>query len=152
MSQIKGTLLDDIKQAMRDKNKVQLITLRGLHAAIKQKEVDERPEDGLSDDDIIQIINTMIKQRREAAQQYRDGNRPELANTEEAEIKTYQHYLPEQLSDEEINALITLAIKTTGAADIKAMGQVMGELKPKLHGRADMSQVSQLIKSKLSEQ
>jgi uncharacterized protein len=150
MSQIKETLLDDIKQTMRDKNKVKLTTLRGLHAAIKQKEIDERPEDDLSDDDIIQIINTMIKQRREAAQQYRDGNRPELADIEETEIVVYQDYLPEQLAEDEISQLIEEAISKTGASDIKAMGQVMSELRPKLHGRADMGKVSQLIKTKLA--
>ncbi len=150
MSQLQTTILDDIKQAMRDKNKDKLSILRLLSASIKQKEIDERPANGLDDTDIIQIINTMIKQRRESAQQYRKGNRADLADQEEAEIKIYQQYLPEQLSADEINALIDQAIAETQANELKAMGQVMNELKPKLLGRADMGKVSQQVKAKLS--
>jgi uncharacterized protein len=150
MSNLKNTILDDVKQAMRDKDKNKLNILRLLSAAIKQKEVDERPEDGLDDNAVIQIINTMIKQRRESANQYREGQREDLAIIEEAEIAIYEQYLPEPLSDEDIANLIDEALASTGASDLKGMGQVMNALRPKMLGRADMGQVSQLIKAKLT--
>lgn len=150
MGDIKSRLMDDIKAAMRAKDTQALTTLRGLHAAIKQKEIDQRLDGDLDDNAILQTINTLVKQRRESAEQYRNGNRPELAENEEREIIIYQNYLPEQLSDGEVEAAVDEAIAESGADNMQAMGPLMAILKPKLQGRADMSKVSQLVKNKLS--
>jgi len=117
-------------------------------AAIKQREVDERIE--LDDAQTLAVIEKMIKQRRESAGQYREGNRPELAEVEEAEIVLLETYLPEQLSDEEVEVIIDAAIAEGGASDMSGMGQVMGLLKSRLQGRADMSKVSGLVRARLS--
>ncbi len=150
MGEIKNRVLDDIKQAMRAKETLTLTTLRTLHAAIKQKEIDERPDGDLSDGDTLQVINAMIKQRRESAEQYLQGNRPELAEKEESEISIYQNYLPEQLSEEEVNQAVEEAISNASSTGMQAMGEVMGALRGKLLGRADMGLVSRLVKGKLS--
>lgn len=148
MSNLKTQLQEDMKAAMRAKEKTTLDTIRLAMAAIKQKEVDERIE--LDDAAIIATLDKMIKQRRDAIVQYQQGGRPELAAKEQAEIETLQHYLPQPLSDDEIAALIHQAITDTGAKSIAQMGEVMGKLKPALQGRADMSQVSQQVRQQLS--
>lgn len=145
---LKAQITDDVKQAMRSGDKHRLKILRMLTAAIKQREVDERIE--LDDSQVLAVVEKMIKQRRESAEQYRSGSRPELAEVEEAEISVLEVYLPEQLSDEELNAAVDAAVAEAGASDMSAMGQVMGLLKPRLQGRADMSKVSGLVRSRLA--
>lgn len=145
---LKDRIANDVKEAMRGQDKPRLTTLRVLQAAIKQREVDERIE--LDDAAVLAIIEKQIKQRREAARQYADGGRQELADAENAEIALLEPYLPEQLSDAEVDAMITQAIEQTGASEMKDMGKLMGMLKPQLQGKADMGQVSGKIKARLS--
>lgn len=133
---------------MRAKDKPLVGTLRLLNAEIKQVEVDTRSE--LNDGDIIKIIGKMIKQRKDAAEQYDQANRPELAATERAESKILTAYLPQQLSSEEIQALVEKIITQTNAQGMQDMGRVMGQLQTEIAGRADMSEVSAIVKSRLS--
>ena len=144
---LKEKIKDDIKQAMRDKNESRVTTLRMLSAAIQRREVDERIQ--LDDAQVIAVIEKLVKQGRESIEQYTKGGRPELADKESGEIALFQTYLPQQLSDAEIDKLIAEAIAATGASSVKDMGKVMGVLKPKLQGRADMGQVGGKIKAKL---
>lgn len=146
---LKQRIATDVKDAMRAKDKARLTTLRMLQAAIKQREVDERIE--LDDAAVLAIIEKQIKQRREAAQQYSDAGRDELAQAELAEISIIEPYLPEQLSGAEIDAAIEQAIEATGASGMADMGKVMGQLKPQLQGKADMGQVSGRVKARLSQ-
>ncbi|WP_348672003.1 GatB/YqeY domain-containing protein [uncultured Abyssibacter sp.] len=148
MSALKERITADMKTAMREKDKERLTTIRMLTAAMKQREVDERIE--LTDDDVIAIVEKLVKQRREAEAQYRDGDRNDLADQEAAEAAMLAEYLPEQLGDEELAALIDEAMASTGAESMRDMGKVMGYLKPKVAGRADMSALSGQIKAKLS--
>ncbi|MBT1450374.1 GatB/YqeY domain-containing protein [Glaciecola sp. XM2] len=141
-------LKDAQKDAMRSKDKLSLGTIRMALAAVKQREVDERIE--LNDTDVLQILTKMVKQRQEAAAQFVNGNRQDLADKEEAEIEVIKRFLPQPLDDAEIASLVEDAIQKTGASDIKDMGKVMGILKPQVQGRADMGNVSKLIKSKLA--
>lgn len=145
------SLLKELKDAqiaaMRSKDKLSLSTIRMALAAVKQREVDERIE--LNDTDVLQILTKMVKQRQEAASQFVSGSRQDLADKEEAEIEVIKRFLPSPLSDEEITALVDEAVSATGADSIKDMGKVMGMLKPKVQGRADMGNVSKLIKAKL---
>ncbi len=144
---LKAQITDDMKAAMKAGEKDRLATIRLILAALKQKEVDDRVE--LDDAMILQILDKMVKQRRDSIQQYQNAGRPELADKEQAEIDIIQTYLPEQLSDDEISAMIDAAIADTGASSMKDMGKLMGVLKPKLQGRADMGAVSGLIKARL---
>jgi len=145
---LKSRISDDVKQAMRAGDKARVKTLRMATAAIKQREVDERVE--LDDAQVLAVVEKMIKQRRESAQQYRAGNRPELAEVEEAEIDLLKAYLPEQLTDEALDELVGRAIEQTGASDMSSMGQVMGLLKSKVQGRADMGRVSAMVRQRLA--
>ncbi len=149
MSNLSTRINDDVKLAMKAKDKPRLGVLRLITAAIKQREVDERIT--LDDDQVLAVLEKMIKQRKDSIEQYEKAGRDELARQEAFEIGIIQEYLPEQLSDAEIDALIAEAISSSGAASMKDMGKVMGMLKPKLAGRADMGQVSQIIKKQLSE-
>jgi hypothetical protein len=144
---LKEKIKDDIKQAMRDKNESRLGTLRMLSAAIQRREVDERIQ--LDDTQVIAVIEKLVKQGRESIEQYVKGGRQELADKESTEIAVFQAYLPQQLSEAEIDQLVAEAIAATGASSIKDMGKVMGVLKPKLQGRADMGLVGSKIKAKL---
>lgn len=148
MSNLSTRINDDVKVAMKAKDKPRLGMLRLITAAIKQREVDERIT--LDDDQVLAVLEKMIKQRKDSIEQYEKAGRDELAQQEAFEIGIIQEYLPEQLSDAEIDALIAEAISSSGAASMKDMGKVMGMLKPKLAGRADMGQVSQIIKKQLS--
>ena len=148
MSALKARITDDMKSAMREKDKARLGTIRMLTAAIKQREVDERIE--LTDADVVAIVEKLVKQRREAEKQYRDGNRPDLADQEASEAELLTAYLPEQLGDDELAALIDEAVAATGAESMRDMGKVMGWLKPKVAGRADMGQLSATIKGRLA--
>mgnify|MGYP003668276876 CR=1 FL=1 len=141
---LKNKIQEDIKSAMRSKAKDLLITLRMLSAAIKQKEVDERIEP--SDSDIINIIEKMVKQRKDASEQYLAASRAELAEKEESEIEILKQYLPEQLSAEEIHSIVKQTISDVEAVKMQDVGKVMADLKPKLQGRADMAIVSKLVK------
>ena len=145
---LKDQLTADMKEAMRSKDKERLGTVRLILAAIKQREVDERIE--LDDAQVLAVLDKMVKQRRDSIKQYKDAGRDELAAVEEAEIAVIQAYLPAALSDEEIDTLIEEAISSSGASGMQDMGKVMGQLKPKLQGRADMGQVSGKIKARLA--
>jgi uncharacterized protein YqeY len=145
---LREQLTADMKDAMRAKDKERLGTVRLILAAIKQREVDERIE--LDDTQVLVVLDKMVKQRRDSIKQYRDAGREELAAVEESEIAVIQAYLPAALSDEEIDTLIDEAVAASGAAGMQDMGKVMGQLKPKLQGRADMGQVSGKIKARLT--
>ena len=136
-----------MKSAMKAGDKKRLGVIRLILAAIKQREVDERIE--LDDEQVIVVLDKMLKQRRESIRQYRDAERDDLAEVEEAEIIVIKEFLPESLTDEEINSIIEAAVSDTGASSIRDMGKVMAVLKPKMQGRADMSLVSAKIKQKL---
>jgi uncharacterized protein YqeY len=136
-----------MKAAMKAREKQTLSTIRLIQADFKRIEVDERIE--IDDARAIAIMDKMVKQRRDSAKQYRDADRPELADQEDAEILVIQAFLPEQLSAADIDALIDEALAGIEATGMAAMGQLMGKLKPQLQGRADMGEVSQRVKAKL---
>ncbi len=138
----------DVKSAMKAREKERLATLRLIQAEFKRIEVDERIE--LDDARALAVLDKMLKQRKDSAQQYLDAGRSELADQENAEIAVLQEFLPEQLSDDEINALIDAALAASDASGMQAMGAVMGQLKPQVQGRADMGAVSALVKARLS--
>lgn len=148
MSALKTTLTEAMKDAMRAQDKERLGVIRMATAALKQIEVDERIE--LDDARVLAILEKLIKQRRESAAAFEQGGRPELAARENAEILVLQTFLPAQLSEAEIDALISDVIAATGATSARDMGRVMNELKPKLAGRADAGAVSQKVKARLS--
>lgn len=144
---LKDQITEDMKTAMRAQDKQKLGTIRLLQSAIKQQEVDNRIT--LDDTAILAVIEKAIKQRRESIKQYELGGRADLVAVEQAELDVLQTYLPEQLSEAELSALIVAAIAETGAASVKDMGKVMNLLKPKVQGRCDMGAMSGLIKAKL---
>ena len=146
-SELKNNITHDMKTAMREKDKMRLSTIRMALAAMKQIEVDERKE--LSNTDVLHILDKMIKQRRDAAQQYQAAGREELAAVENAEIDILQTYMPAPLSDDELAKLIDDAITQVGETGMAAMGKVMGVLKPQVQGRADMGKISSLVREKL---
>ena len=137
-----------MKSSMKGGNKERLGVIRLMLAAIKQIEVDERIE--LDNDRITTVLDKMAKQRRESIAQFDSAGRDDLTAIEQAELEIILEYLPEALSEAEINDLVEQSITATGAASIKDMGKLMGMLKPQLQGRADMGKVSQLIKARLS--
>jgi uncharacterized protein YqeY len=144
---LKERITDDMKAAMRAGEKDRLGVIRMITSAIKQREVDERIS--LDDAQVLSVLEKMIKQRKESLVQFQAGNRPDLVDKESAEIVLLQSYMPSQLSDGEIDALITDAVAATGAASLKDMGKVMGIIKAKAQGRADMAAVGAKIKAKL---
>lgn len=133
---------------MKSGDKTRLGTIRLMMAAIKQREVDERTS--LDDDQVIVILDKMCKQRRESIKMYNEAGRNDLVEVEQAEIQVIQEFLPEALSETEIDQMISAAIKDTGAESIRDMGKVMGKLRPQMQGRADMAQVSSRIKEMLN--
>jgi uncharacterized protein len=145
---LKVRINDDVKTAMRGGDARRRDALRLLLAALKQREVDERKD--LADTDVVTIIDKMIKQRREAITQFEKGGRQDLAQNEQFEIGVFQAYMPQALSDAEIEAAIAEAVTAAGAKAPSDMGKVMGVLKGKLAGRADMTKVSALVKAKLA--
>lgn len=147
-SPLKVTIQENVKDAMRAKDKDRLNVLRQITASIKQVEVDNRTD--LSDDDIITILTKMTKQRREALEQYENAGRDDLAAIEKAELVIIEEFLPEALSAEEIAEAVQAAISEAGASSIKDMGAVMNVLRPKIQGRADMGAVSGQVKAALS--
>ena len=146
---LKGQIYDDMKTAMKAGDKDRLKTVRLILAAIKQVEVDERTE--LDDAAVLGVLNKMVKQRRDSVSQFRDGGREDLADIELGEIKVIENYLPEALSDDELDQMIGQAIADTGAVSIRDMGKVMGAVKTMAEGRANMSLVGAKVKSKLGQ-
>ncbi len=144
---LKEQLVAEMKRTMKSGEKARLAVIRLILAAIKQIEVDERIE--LDDARVNTVLDKMAKQRRESIAMFEKANRTDLVDIEQAELVIIKEYLPTALSDEEVEQFISQAIETSGATEMKQMGQVMGILKPQLQGRADMGKVSQLIKSKL---
>jgi hypothetical protein len=144
---LKARITEDMKAAMRSGEKERLSCIRMLQAGIKQREVDERIE--LDDTQVLSVIDKMIKQRRESVAQFEAGKRADLVAKESAEIAVLSGYLPAQLNDTELDAMIREAIAATGAATMKDMGKVMGMLKPKVQGRTDMGVLSARTKSAL---
>jgi hypothetical protein len=145
---LKARITEDMKAAMRARDTARLSTIRLLLAAIKQKEVDERVE--LTDADVVSIVDRMIKQRRESIAQFEAGARQDLADAERAEIEVLQTYMPQPLAPAEIEALVAQAIADAGGGGMQAMGKVMAALRPRIAGRADMAQVSALVKARLA--
>lgn len=144
---LKAQISEDMKTAMRAKDMQKLGVIRLLQAAIKQREVDERIE--LDDAAVISAIEKMLKQRRDSIAAFEGANRMDLADQEKFEVTVLQAYLPAQLSEEEINAIIAKVVAETGAAGAKDMGKVVGAVKPLVSGKADMAKVSGMIKAAL---
>ncbi|MBR9871813.1 MAG: GatB/YqeY domain-containing protein [Gammaproteobacteria bacterium] len=145
---LKEQLGTAVKNAMRNKERERLVTLRMAQAAVKQIEVDERRE--LGDDDVLKVLDKMLKQRRDAASQYDDAGRAELADKERAEMKIIEEFMPAALTDEELEGLIRDAVSSTGAQGMQDMGKVMNELRPQVTGRVDMGQLSQKVRAALA--
>jgi uncharacterized protein YqeY len=145
---LRDQITDDMKAAMRAKESAKLATIRLILADIKRKEVDERIE--LNDAQVLAVIEKMIKQRKDSISQFEAGGRADLADIEKAELTVLSTYMPAGLSDEEVAAEVAAAVAASGAAGPQDMGKVMGILKPKLAGRADMTAVSAQVKKVLS--
>ncbi|MGA0960462.1 MAG: GatB/YqeY domain-containing protein [Sedimenticolaceae bacterium] len=145
---LKAQIIDDMKAAMKGGEKARLGVIRLITAAIKQREVDERIE--LDDEQVLIVLDKMVKQRRDSIKQYTDAGREDLAAIEEAEVEIIQAYLPAALSEDEIAAIVEAAIAQTGASSMADMGKVMGIVKPQVQGRGDMGAVSGIVKQKLS--
>ncbi len=144
---LKGKITDDMKSAMKAGEKDRLKAVRLILAAVKQIEVDQRTE--LDDAAVLSVLDKMVKQRRDSIEQFEKGGRDDLVNIELAEIAVIETYLPEQLSIEELDALIDEVISATGAESIRDMGKVMGQIKSKAAGRADMGAVAAKVKARL---
>lgn len=145
---LKARITEDMKAAMKAHEAARLSTIRMLLAGIKQREVDERKE--LTDAEVLAVIDKMVKQRRDSIAQFEAGKRMDLVAAEQAEVAVLQQYLPQQLNDAEIDAMVVAAIAATGAAGPAGMGKVMAELKGRLAGRADMTVVSGKVKARLA--
>jgi uncharacterized protein YqeY len=148
MSQLKQLITNDMKLAMKAQDKPALKAIRMILGAIKQKEIDDRIE--LNDSQVLTVIQKMVKQRKDSISQFSDAGRTDLVEVEESELVIINNYMPEQLSDDEVDAAVTKAIADSGSDSMKDMGKLMGILKVQLDGKADMGAVSQLIKAKLS--
>jgi len=148
MSQLKQLITNDMKLAMKAKDKSALKAIRMILGAIKQKEIDDRIE--LDNAQVLVVIQKMVKQRKDSISQFADAGRTDLVEVEESELSIINNYMPEQLSDDEVDAAVIKAIADSGADSMKDMGKLMGILKGQLDGKADMGAVSQLIKAKLS--
>lgn len=145
---LKGQIQDDVKSALRSQDKERLKVLRLMLAAVQQVEVDTRSE--LDDAKILTVLNKMVKQRRDSIVQFEKGGREDLAKIENAEIAVLEQYLPEQMSEAELDAVIEQLIAESGADSVKDMGRVMGQLKAKAEGRADMGVASAKVKARLA--
>jgi uncharacterized protein YqeY len=145
---LKGNITEDMKTAMKAGDKDRLKVVRLMLAAIKQIEVDKRVE--LDDAGVLAVLTKMVKQRRDSVEQFEKGNREDLASIERAEIDVIQNYLPEQLGADELAAMVDEVITETGAAGIRDMGKVMGQIKAKAAGRADMGALSAIVKERLN--
>ena len=147
MSEILDTLKEDIKDAMRARDTERLSTLRMLHSSIKNRAIDQRKD--LSDEDVTEVLTKEAKKRRQSAEAYEDGNRPELAEKERNELEIIKGYLPEPLTDEEVAEIIDEVIEATGAESRREMGKVMGAVIPRIKGRYDASKVKDVVLEKL---
>ncbi|MEM8774355.1 MAG: GatB/YqeY domain-containing protein [Pseudomonadota bacterium] len=150
---LRDTLSSALKQAMKDKDTARLATLRLINAAIKDQDIclrGEGNEDGITDADILAILGKMVKQRQESSRAYEEGGRIDLAEQERGEITIIEDYLPRQLGNDEVEAAIATAISETGAASIRDMGKVMGELKQKYTGQMDFGAVGPQVKERLT--
>jgi len=145
---LKGQITEDMKSAMKAGDKDRLKVVRLIMAAIKQVEVDQRID--LDDTAVLTVLDKMVKQRRDSVEQFQKGNRDDLAEIELAEITVLEDYLPEQLNDAELDAMIDEAISSAGAESIRDMGKVMGQIKSKAAGRADMGAVGARVKARLA--
>lgn len=145
---LKARITEDMKSAMKAKEAAKLSAIRLLTAAIKQKEVDERIE--LDDAAVAAVIEKLVKQRKDSVTQYEAANRQDLADIEKAEIEILSAYLPEKMSSEEVAAAVAAAVAQTGTKGPADMGKLMGVLKPQLAGKADMAEVSKLVKAALA--
>jgi uncharacterized protein YqeY len=145
---LKTQLTDDMKTAMKSGDKDRLGVIRLVNAAIKQREEDERIM--LDDTQVLSVLEKMLKQRRDSVSQFEAAARQDLADKEKFEIGVIQHYMPAQMTAEEVDAAIVAAIKESGAASAKDMGKVMGIVKPKVAGRTDMGKLSEIVKAKLA--
>ena len=148
MSNLKQLITNDMKLALKAQDKSALKAIRMILGAIKQKEIDERID--LNDNQVMVVIQKMVKQRKDSISQFSDAGRTDLVEVEEAELSIINNYMPKQLSEEEIEVAVVKAITDSGADSMKDMGKLMGILKGQLDGKADMGRVSQVIKSKLS--
>jgi uncharacterized protein YqeY len=148
MSELKARITEDMKSAMKAKDKQALKAVRMIIGAIKQKEIDDRIE--LDDAQVMAVIQKMVKQRKDSISQFKDAGRTDLVDVEEAELVIINNYMPEQLSEAEVAAAVDKAIANSGASSMQDMGKLMGLLKGQLDGKADMGAVSGLIRSKLS--
>ena len=146
---LKSRILEDVKDAMRARDKARLATLRMVTAAIKQREIDQRAG-SLDDASVVAVLEKMLKQRRESASQYDGAGRDDLAAAEREEIAVIERYMPRALDPAEVDAMIAAAVDEAAAATMKDMGRVMGLLKPRMQGRADMGAVSAAVKARLS--
>jgi uncharacterized protein YqeY len=144
---LREKIVEDMKIAMKARETEKLGAIRLLQAALKQKEVDERIE--LTDDLVLNIIDKMLKQRKDSIEQYTAGNRPDLAAKEEFEVGVLSAYMPQPLSDAEVEAILNSVIAEVGATSAKDMGKVMNALRPRLAGRADMGKLSGVVKARL---
>ncbi|MEM7406614.1 MAG: GatB/YqeY domain-containing protein [Pseudomonadota bacterium] len=145
---LKSRIQEDVKTAMRAKDKPRLAVLRMVTAALKQREVDERIE--LDDEATLQVLVKLVKQRKDSIEQYSAANRADLADQERAELELIEGYMPQALGADELNTIVGDAISETGAASIKDMGKVMAWLRPKVQGRADMGALSATVKTRLN--
>ena len=145
---LKEKLSSAVKDAMRSKDKDRLVTLRMAQAAVKQIEVDERRE--LTDDDVLKVLDKMLKQRRDAAAQYDVAGRGELADKERSEMVIIEEFMPAALSEDDLDSLIRETINATGASGMQDMGNVMNELKPQVLGRVDMGHLSKKVRAALA--
>jgi|TARA_B110000467_G_scaffold50832_1_gene46577 hypothetical protein len=148
MSELKQQITNDMKLAMKAKDKPALKAVRMILGAIKQKEIDDRIE--LNDTQVLVVIQKMVKQRKDSISQFSDAGRIDLVEVEESELAIINNYMPKQLTEDEVDAAVTKVIVDSGADSMKDMGRLMGILKSQIDGKADMGLVSQLIKSKLS--
>lgn len=148
-SPLKQTVLESIKDAMRARQKERLGVLRMISAEFQRIEVDERVE--LDDTRVLAVMDKMLKQRKDSAEQYDKAERPELAEQERFEMSVIREFLPQPLDDEALQSLVAEAAASSGASNMADMGKLMAELKPKVQGRADMGRVSQLVKAQLNQ-
>ncbi|WP_166253490.1 GatB/YqeY domain-containing protein [Marinobacter salicampi] len=147
-SSLKEQLGNAVKDAMRNKDKTRLVTLRMAQAAVKQIEIDERRE--LSDEDVLKVLDKMLKQRRDAASQYDAAGREELGDKERAEMVIIEEFMPNALTEDDLDALIRMSISSTDAQGMQDMGRVMNDLRPQVLGRVDMSHLSQKVRAALA--
>ena len=145
---IKQTISEDMKTFMRAKDTARLGAVRLLHASIKQKEIDDRVE--LTDDQVLSVIQKMLKQRKDSIEAYQKADRQDLIDQEQLEIDVLSKYMPEPLTHDEVSKIIDKVISEVNATDMKDMGKVVGVLKSKISGRADMGQVSKIVREKLT--